>query len=284
MKFSKLTAALAASAALSFSGAAMSATITNTDGNLSPFAGFDWASGGAAWTTGLVAAEACLAGAGPVGCATDFTINYAAWAVSLVNPGGGTLTANGLDTNPNGVLGAGKKYEYTIVASMTGTLSMDLGVGLLYSVGPGSFTIYYDTSGNANLNAGNWTGFDNGISIIEGTLDSVGTQFFSFVSPTSALKLAGVVTNTNTDYVNPVLIGHTVDSTLQLFNPPPAPPIQGFTAPKTFNGVAIDAVGEAVFQADANQIFSHAVPEPTSILLAGLALAGIGAASRRRKV
>lgn len=285
MKVSKLTAALALSAAASLGGNAFAASISNADGILQPFAGFDWASGSAAWTTGLNTAlgNVGLDGtcAGP-GC--SFTIEYAGWAAGILKTGGGTITANGLDNDPNGGLNAGKSYEYTMRASLTATLVSFLpGVFAQYSIGPGSFNIYYDTSGDANILAptgGGWTGFNNGVSIVTGNLATTANQLFNLLDGSGNINLSGTVTSTNGAYIAPAIVGSTVASTLQLF---PSAAITEFSPPTSVDGVAVDAVNEALFQADANQNFTFRTPEPTSILLAGLALFGAGAVSRRRK-
>jgi len=288
MKFSKLTAALATSAAVIFGGSAGAATISNADGNLSPFGGFDWAAGGAAWTNGLTAAETAFAGGCVVAGSCNFTITYAAWGVALTKPGSGSLNTPGLDSDPDGVLDGGKSYEYTIKATLTGTIvNFVPGFAAQYTLGPGTFDIYYDTSGDADLNTGVgnthvWSGFDNGTVIISGTLYTLAPQLFNLVDGSGVVNLFGEVTSQNNTYVNPQLLGTQVSSTLQLFGVAQT----NFTAPISVDGVVLPPYGlgdaEALFQADANQNFS-AVPEPASLLLAGLALAGAGAASRRRR-
>lgn len=284
MNFAKMGAVVAVAAAAVFGGSAMAATISNEDGALSPFSGFDWASGGAAWTTGLTAAETALAGGCVASC--SFTINYASWAQALTMPSSGALNSPGLDSNPNG---GGAGYEYTIKSTLTATLVAYIpGVTAVYSITGGAFDIYYDTSANANLNDGGtgvWTGFDDGINIISGTLSTLNPQLFNLFDGSGSLSLVGEVTGQNSTYVSPEIIGTRVVSTLQLF---PSPQITDFTPPVSVDGVVLPAVGpadpEALFQADSNQNFDFKVPEPGSMLLAGLALTGLGFASRRRKI
>lgn len=291
MKLSKITAALALTAAAAVSVSASAATITNADGALTPFGGIDWASGGAAWTNGLTAAENAanfnLAGQCINLAACSFTIDYAAWAGNLTQPGGGTLAAPGLDSTPNGGLDATKTYEYTIKASLQATLVQYIpGLTAVYSVGSGTFAIYYDITGNANLNnggAGVWTGFGNGTKIIEGNWATPTPELFNLFNGSGSISLTGAVTYTDTAYVNPALVGTNVTSTLQLW---PSLQITNFTPPVSVDGVALPNVQangpEALFQADANQAFTT-VPEPTTMVLAGLALLGAGAVSRRRR-
>lgn len=281
-KVSKLVSALALAAMSTVAGNAMAIpSISNADGVLDPFGGFDWAASSAAWTSGLAAAETALAAAGgdgiACGAACNFTIRYAGWAVSVTDTSGSPFPGLRLDATPNGLPNAGTAYEYTIFATLTGRLIAPTGPNAFdYRITSGNFDIYYDTTRDARtVSGGAWTGFTNGTNIISGTLANTGASFNPTLG-TNALALAGAVTFTDPAFILPGLDGTAVSSTLQLF-----PATSGaFSPPTSVEGFAVDAVTEALFKADANQEFR--LPEPTSMLLLGAALAGFGVASRRR--
>lgn len=272
MKLNKVLSALAVAGATVFGGAAHAApTITNLDGTLSPFGGFDWAQGATAWTSGFI----------PVAGST-FTLYYAAWAVAVNDTGSGTIFTPRLDNNANGIPAAAGVYEYTIFASLTETVLGCVPGSCTFATTGGSFDIYYDTAANARQADG--TGFRDGTTIISGTVGLSGSTTFNNATGGSQ-ALNGSVTYTNAAFVNPALVSTNFSSTLQLGSA-----VTNFTIPTgfDFNGNGTTAAGELfapgtiVFQADGNQAFS-AVPEPTGLLLAGVALAACGAASRRRK-
>lgn len=283
MKFSKLTAAMALSAAAAaFSTGAAAFTITNADGPNS-FGGFDWASGAAAWTSGLTTAQAGLAGGCAVAGSCNFTIFYAGWATAINDVNGNPLggLAPGLDVSANGI---DQGYEYTIFATLNATLTGFSGTTFTYAIGgSSSFDIYYDTGANATIASGGaWTGFKNGTVVVSGNLQSPTDQAFNTAAGASnSVTIVGAVTFSGAQF-SPALEGTLLSSTLQLF-----PAITGsFSPPTSVDGQLLGNVSatgdEALFRADANQDFFQA-PEPTSMALTGLALLGIGAISRRRR-
>jgi hypothetical protein len=273
MKLNKVLSALAIAGATLVSGVANAApSITNLDGTLSPFGGFDWAQGSTAWTSGFI----------PV-AGNTFTLYYAGWAVAVNDTGSGTLFTPHLDNNANGTPAAAGVYEYTVFGTFTETVIDCVGISCTFQTLGGAFDIYYDTAANAKQSDG--TGFQDGVNIVSGTISAslVPTTFNNISGGSQTLD--GLVTYTNSAYVNPTLVGTNLASTLQL-----GTAVTNFTIPTgyDFNGNGSTAGGElfdgseVVFQADANQAFTS-VPEPTGLLLTGAALAACGVFSRRRK-
>jgi hypothetical protein len=267
----KMISTVGVAVGLALSGASSAAIISNVDGNLS-FGGFDWAQNGVAYTQGF----APVAG-------TNFTLTYFADAIAIVDAGGTNQPAfmvTHMDTSSNGVYNGAPPsgYEYTIVATLNETVTGCSGTTCNFIVNGGSFNIYYDLASNANsLPTSLGTGFQDGTAVIGGTVTGGTTSTFNTANGSNATTLQGVVTSTNNAFVNPNLIGTTASTTLQIGTGL----TNGFVAPLGFNGVAFTAAN-IVFQADANQSFTQAVPEPGSLALLGAAFLGFFGLGRRR--
>lgn len=257
------------SALLLAAAGASAATITNTDGSFSPFGGFDWSPAGNVVTQGNIV--------------NGGTVTSVFWAnaVHIQDTSNNPFTTPGLDPT-------GSSYEYTAYATITETVSCGGAIGdpcgnsANFTATGGTWTVYYDTSPNANLVTG--AGITDGTAIISGNVDSGGGTFFLFgTGGIGGFNYQGMVTFTDNAFVNPSLLGSTASATLQFgssttsWTPPTGQPAAGGGSTGLPNP-------SLAFQADGNQSFTVApVPEPGTLALLAAAILGIGFVRRRSK-
>ncbi len=287
MKLNKIFAAVAVIGVAAFGTAAHALpTIKNLDGLQTPFGGFDWTAGSAAWTTGFTAVDN-----------STFSLDYASTAAAVTKTDGSAFAGGFIDGIADGLkssvlgtfLATGAAYEYTVFAHLTEKVVSCAAVSsCTFMVTGGTFDIYYNEfaggapSGPNFAKESNGTGYQNGVKIISGTINGGPTTLFDTVTGGQA-SLSGSVISTNLAYVNPALVGTQLTSTLQLGSA-----VTNFTIPTGYDynndgvtaGSELFTAGQLIFQADANQTFS--VPEPGALLLAGFALAACGLVSRRK--
>jgi len=255
----------AAIAAFACSSAASAVTLTNSAGSFANWGGFDWAENGSAIVNGF----------NPLSATTStFDLTYFADAVSVSQSGGGSIVGATIGL----LLG---NYEYTIQAMLNETSTCNIFATICtdasFQVNSGSFNIWYDTANNANLVTG--AGITDGILLISGTILAQAGGGFNVISGGNA-TLNALITYTNSAFISPNLLSTVAATTLQV-----GANQTNYTVPTSMPGAAGGTqalpAGAIVLQADGNQAFTAAVPEPGTLALLGIAMLGLGMSRRR---
>ena len=279
MKFKALAVTVAALAA---SSAFAAPTFMVPGGQqLDPFGGIDWASNGTVFTRSFDQAAANS------GRSFTFESTYFSYAVPITGiqrPDGTNFVVPNLVGGGSGAI-SGQPFELTTVATFQETgVCTNAGTNCDFRITSGRFDIYLDQSSNARVGAAaNLDNYRDGTRIIGGEVTSGTSNFTSTTdgrSGNGSFNVLGTVTDTNSAFITPNLVGTSATGTLQLGSAQTNYVEPGFCS-STGTGTGVRSC--LAFQADANQRFEFGrVPEPGTLALLGAAMAGIGFTARRK--
>ncbi len=263
---------LVAAAAFVAAGAASAAQVytMNIGGTDYQFDQIDWGSGGSAWSPNY----------DPTNPTATFDLFVMSKAVSL-----------NLNNTSVYSFGASSPFELTLFASLNETVVNETTFSTIttqyFNLNYGSWTVRQDAAKNADLSTG--FGIADGNIVLSGTFNPGFSGQFALnngVTGQGSETLEGVVTITAPGFMTPTPVGTTAGTELRFGN---AANGVGWTAPVSFSngsdaGVIDASMGfnpnnQLLLQADGSQGF---IPEPASMALVGLGLAGMAAVRRRK--